>query len=764
MLAKAIVRAHPVKDDGQADLATVLKETETDQDGKYTLSVPTTPGKLYVIRISAKADGSTTQKDEITGQAQALPASFALRAVVAASASVTKTDLNITPFTEMATAAAEKASGGLTVANKDQAQSNVVQMLGFDPAKVKPTDIANASTDEEKKLAVMLTSVAQLAKDGALGCADQTQAGERVRCVVQKLAESAKIDSTKPGTVGGVNVADKLVEAVNKVVTTPELNQGKVDDKIVNVALGNLKGDGKPAPISNSGDVAAARKLFDELRSSAQALVKPDAGATTGALQKEAERFGAALDSVEAPVMLATHTSSALLGGIQGLIDYKEGLGPNNGGGLYGEVPGGPAQLNAVGCTIYQDEARTVAATSADNARFLGCSVRYGVTAFNDVNQGGKYVLAHVRHRLFITPGSNAGEYSYSARAQAIVCKDTNFCSTGQAFKVYDLQSQPAVDFSGTVKVTVEALRIKSFEIQGELPAKFKDEVSAPKSSADILYNPNGKASFTLKGSRNVIVPATAKKGDVETVNVEGKLAIYKDGAGSLDSELSILTGSQLQSVVVADGSQAREMGGFNLQLLAGTPKAEIEGQFKVSQLVNDKSGKTLTPSEALLSGAVRNKGDDGKAQASFFAGKISASLTGYAQYDDTLPKSATNNYKVSLALDGSLTADQRPQLKLNLGLSSSAWSGANDAKLDGQYKVLNKDKVETLVINLSASQAASDGKASFKLSEATSGLNFATDGKQSVLDLKKGDVKIGVIDLDSSRITFTNGEFWSLN
>jgi len=70
---------------------------------------------------------------------------------------------------------------------------------------------------------------------------------------------------------------------------------------------------------------------------------------------------------------------------------------------------------------------------------------------------------------------------------------------------------------------------------------------------------------------------------------------------------------------------------------------------------------------------------------------------------------------------------------------------------------------VETLVIALNASQNATTGQAGFKLSEATSGLNFLTDGEQSLIDLKKGEVKIGVIDVRNGRITFTNGEFWSL-
>lgn len=760
LLANAIVRAHPVKDDGQPDLSIVLKETVTDQDGRYTLSIPTQPGRLYMVRISAKDDGSTTQKDEITGQAQALPAGFALRAVIQAESSVTKTDLNITPFTEMATAAAIKASGGLTKANKDQAQSNLVQMLGFDPSKVKPTDISAASTDEEKKLAIMLTSVAQLAREGALGCADKTQSGDKIKCVVEKLAEASKPDSTKPGSVGGIDVAAKLVEAVNKVVTTPELNKGKVDDSLVNVALGNLKGDGTPAPVSSATDVAAAKKLFDELRTSASSLLRPDAGATLSALDKEAERFGAALDEVQDPLNMAVKTGSALLSGIQGMIDYSLGKGSVSGNGFLGDVPGGPSYLPAVSCAVYQDADRQVLATAPANGKFLFCAVRYGLTTFNDPAQGGKLVLAHVRQRFFITPGATATEYSYTARSQVFVCKDAStVCGSSSAFSVTSAQTAPATDFSGSIKLALEQDKIKSFEISGDLPAMFKDQVTVPTSAADTLYNPSGKSSLTLKGSRNLILAATAKKGDLETVSLEGKVTVFKDGGSTVDSEISLLTGSQLVNRVVADGSVAREPAAFEINLLAGTPKAQMDGKLRVAGITDSMS----KPTDMQLNGNLRNKNADGSLGLSFFSGAVTAKLSGYELFDEAKPKSATNNYKGTLTLEGALTAEQRPQLKLNLSLSSSAWTGANDAKLDGQYKVLNKDKVETLVIALNASQNATTGQAGFKLSEATSGLNFLTDGEQSLIDLKKGEVKIGVIDVRNGRITFTNGEFWSL-
>ena len=73
--------------------------------------------------------------DELTGTALPAPANLTLRAVVAG---LTTTPMAVTPLTEMAYSIASAASGGLTVANIDAANSAVSAAM-LDGASVLTT-------------------------------------------------------------------------------------------------------------------------------------------------------------------------------------------------------------------------------------------------------------------------------------------------------------------------------------------------------------------------------------------------------------------------------------------------------------------------------------------------------------------------------------------------------------------------------------------------------------------------------------------------
>ncbi|QPF71699.1 hypothetical protein G8A07_01310 [Roseateles sp. DAIF2] len=754
LLANANVSAHPIKD-GQPDLNTTLASATTDANGAYSLKFAAAAGSVYAVRISAKTDGSTTQKDEITGAAQPLPSGFALRALLSAEAASGKAELFVTPFSEMAAAAAAKA--GISKDSLQQAQSNVIQLLGFDPSKVKPADLKSAGSEDEKKLAVMLTSVAQLAAKGELGCAGGASAGDKVKCVVEKLAESSKLDSIKPGKVGDIDVAGKLVAAVGSVLADPKLNNGAVDPAALNIALKNLEGDGKPAPVSDAGAVAAGKTLFTELRSNLTALLAAPSAGAAAPLQAEADKFERAVADVQLPAELLLKDATALVSGVQLYLDYTQRDGKTvSRDGFFDMLPGGPANATGMSCGLYQDTDRLVLATAVANARYIGCSARYHARLINDPAQGGNLVWAYTRHRIFLEPQAD-GSFSYSARARKVICKTkTALCGANGAASQSDPQSAPATDFAGKISVTQQDYRIKSFSISGELPAMFR------KDSFD-LYNPQGKGVIALSGSRNVILGASAKAGDLETVALEGKLALYRDGGNTLDSELVIKPESRLVSRVEADGSESRELAELALNLLARNGSAEFEGQFSLGGMMADKSGSVIEPTKLGLKGSLRNKSGDSVSE--FLSGQFSLALQNYAAYDASLPLSASNSYKAQVGFNGSVTAPNRPLLALSLefGRSKSA-DALRDGKLSGQFKTV-VNGAPKLVLSFEASEAKDAAqRSSLRISEAASGLNFAVDGASSLIDLKKGDVKIGVIDLSNGRVTFTNGEFVSLN
>jgi hypothetical protein len=163
LMAGADVSALAVKADGTVD-TTPLATTTTDASGHYTLNFTATKDQPYVIQVKAKDDGSTTHLDEVSGAAQALPAGFAMRALfVPTSTGNVSTSASVTPFSELAVAAAAKAGGGLTAANAAQAVSTVSQLLGFDPTSVTAKDAASAASANEQKLAILLTAASSAA-------------------------------------------------------------------------------------------------------------------------------------------------------------------------------------------------------------------------------------------------------------------------------------------------------------------------------------------------------------------------------------------------------------------------------------------------------------------------------------------------------------------------------------------------------------------------------------------------------------------------
>ena len=72
LLANAIVSAYSVTSGGAK--GALIKSATTDAQGNYTLS-GLTPGALVLLEVTPNPDGSTTMRDEATGQAVPLPVS-----------------------------------------------------------------------------------------------------------------------------------------------------------------------------------------------------------------------------------------------------------------------------------------------------------------------------------------------------------------------------------------------------------------------------------------------------------------------------------------------------------------------------------------------------------------------------------------------------------------------------------------------------------------------------------------------------------------
>jgi hypothetical protein len=762
LMANALVSAHAVGADGSV-AAAALASTTTDAAGKYTLSFAATKDEPVVIRVQAKDDGSTTHLDEVSGTSQALPAGFTMRALFVPNASgAISTSASVTPFSEMAVAAAEHASGGVTAANATQAISTVTQLLGFNPTTVAATTVAAASGTDEQKLAVLLTAVSQLADSGALGC-DSGSAGDKVQCVVQTLADASSTGSIKLAADSGGTVTDvsaALATAVQTVLADPAL-AGEVSSSTLTGVIANLGCSGETcaaAPVAGGGTsdpvanaITSAKLLFAELKSDWASLFSRGgvSSIATGATNAQAWKFREAMTGVQVPAEMAIKDLGALLMGADLYHDYKAGRETSNGRGRATDATATDTawmtgDYNAVGCSLYQDSATTTLATAPANANFIGCRAGY----FVSITSGASgMVTTEWRHGFTITPNAD-GSFGYATRAR----KRVTTCLSGVCTTNLN-EALQANAYAGTLTPSVDGDgHITGFSVTGELPGAFK-------SGATTLANDHH--SWNLSGTRTI---AGFKQ---ETSTLEGSVVAY-NADGSAAGTLTVKSGRSTEIPVTADGHQPSDadpatqgdLATLELDLVWATTAAEFEGVLAATDSAWDKSLTTHIPTQLVLSGALRNIADG--VTTEFVRGVFSVGVEGYAAYDTTQADSAANHLSGTFSFVGTVTAPDRPTLQVTLGAAQN--SHEDDlASLTLQYRSFVAG-APRLAIDVTSSRAA-DGTLSFKLTEASANLSLNwTEGAAST-DLVYGSSQvIGTLVPDTARLTFSDGSFMSLD
>lgn len=774
LMANAEVKVHPVAADGSVDLATTLASTTTDADGKYTLSFTGTKDQPYVVRVSAKADGSTTHRDEVTGTDQALPSGFSMRTIVTPEATGTvTTSASITPFSEMAVAAAAKATGGVTAGNAAQAVSTVTQLLGFDPTKVAATTPAAAATDDQKKLAVMLSAVSQMANSGDLGCATG-DAGDKVKCVVDKLGESVKSDTLKlEGSGEGQtrDVSTVLGNAVNTVLAKPEV-VGTIPGSLLTTVAANLActSNCAAAPTGTTPTVDAqalaisgAKLLFTQMKSDWTALFSRGGASAlaTGAANVQAFKFDQAMRGVQVPVEVMVNDVGTLLTGIDLYKDYKAGrttlISRVRGQGM---VPNeGAPDYNAAGCTLYQDSTALEPATTPENANYIGCGARYYVIRSTTVNG---VVTSEYRHGFTITPKDD-GSFGWQTRARLRQIAGNSTLLANTALQT-DAAGAPIEPFTGTVSPTYTGANMTAFSLEGELPGAFTQ-------GGTTLVN--HKHSVTATGTRTL----SATQPHASTSSITGTL-VAKDASGATLSTLRLKEGLLKTQPVSqdADGNEVAPgsptavdtwggtLSAVTLNLVFSTPAAEFEGLLSMPTSAWDKSGTALQPTELRASGMLRTVSNG--VTSEFLKGSFVAKTTGYDLFDATVAPSATNSHSRSLSFVGEVSAPGRPLLSLSLGAEQLMDSAAGSTpSMTLQYRSI-VNGTPRLVVNLTGSRDAATGLRSLQLTEAGAGLSMRwQDGASSTVDLVHGDSRvIGSVNTRSGVVSFADGSLVSLD
>ena len=195
LLSSADVQVYEVISDGS--LKAIGSKTTTDLNGAY--SIADLPVTTNPVIVKLTTTGSTEMLDEtqslVNGKfvksTSPIKIGTEIRSMLT-SLSATS-ELQITPFSEMAVAAAA-STGKLTTESMASASSLITDSLGFDPFKTKPVNAdATGLTTSQSKLMFLLTAVAIDTKTVCTGDSSG------VSCAIERLNTSAAIEKDNNG-------------------------------------------------------------------------------------------------------------------------------------------------------------------------------------------------------------------------------------------------------------------------------------------------------------------------------------------------------------------------------------------------------------------------------------------------------------------------------------------------------------------------------------------------------------------------------------
>ncbi|MDP1534160.1 MAG: hypothetical protein Q8L92_11345, partial [Rubrivivax sp.] len=704
-----------------------------------------------------------THLDEIAG-AQPLPVGFTMRSlVVPASSGNVSVSATITPFSEMAVAAASRASGGVTATNAAQATSTVAQLLGFNPVAAPAPSTASTATADAQKLAIMLTAVAKMAADSSLGCATGSS-GAKTQCVVTALAAAASTSSIALQN-GSTNVSAVLGNAVTAVLLDPALS-GAVAPSSLTTVVANLgctgsacsaapsTGGTPPGPSATVLAITSAKLFFTQLSTDLNTLFSRGGAKanSAGATNAEGWKFRQAMTGIQVLVDVMAKDLGLLLMAADLHGDYMSGRIPASEasrGRAPGEFDAAPGvnvdAFDAVSCGLYKDADNTVLATTPAEVLQIGCRALYFVAIANGVRR-------EWRHGFSITANSD-GSYSYVTRARlrTVPC-NAPVCTNFNVALQKNTDGSDRAAYAGTLTPTRNASgNITAFSVTGKLPGAF---TSGGTALANEFHEWNLAGTRTISGFKQ------------EISALKGSLSAHGAG-GSLLGTLTLKEGTSLTEIPVtaagtrptgADPARQGTLAGGSLNLVWATPGAEFEGLLSLSDGAWDSTGSSFVPTQVRLTGSARTIA--GLVSTEFVSGSLSATLSGWSTFNSTAADSASNRYMVGLSFVCTASAPNRPKLEVTLG--GSMTSDADDLNsMTMQYRSI-VNGAPKLVIG-AAGARGTDGQWTLALTEASADLKLSWKESDTSSDLFSGNTKIGTLVRSTGLITFTDGSFVSV-
>jgi hypothetical protein len=689
LLKQAIVTAYVINANG---VKTLLDSVTTTDTGAYKL-VGLPAGE--VIEIEVTADANTKMADEATGTDITPAPGFKLRAAKVLGAGTDT--LQVTPYSEMAVAAAEPGLG-LTKERVTGANASVVKYVGVDVVNIVPTfDAKNKPTNSA---GLVLAAVARLAADGTVaGCASTDTQAVKVKCVVDKLAAQGTSDATLSQklddarrTVDTNGVTPPVATQANPVPVSATAKSAIDEAKTLIANVRNVA-----ANLAVKGDPTTLPSRLQAVESALQNTVAPFDDASLSLLGTTADGLQVADD----PTLLG---GFPVLDGVSGRFE----LDP------YGA-------LN-VTCQFFSD-AFVTRSTSFADVKVMGCRVTHKV-----VPPMGAAPAYAIQHRILFIPNPNSSD---QYQIQTSLIKQTGTIGTDGRFQSDNAAVTPLAPLPATVqnayatRVPVLGGGYNSFTFKGSMAPGLNKGQGTPLSArqdVDVALassiNPDGNTKLALKGLFSLI-----------------------DATGATLSSVNLLDTSYLvaQTVVPGDVSHpsinSASVAHLDIQavLLTGV---RVAGSLDLSNIVD--MGNDWNVRDTLFKGVLIDANG-----AELFNGALG--LSDKAGTSDCLG--------CVLTVKGKVLTVGTNFAQINASLSISATSG-DDVALIGSIEQ-GKD---TILIQGRA--VVGDRSATFLSARTPSGVGFTVHPNDTRISLLKGSELLGIFQTGNSRLTFADNSY----
>lgn len=774
LTGNALVRVLAIKpSDGTPDEVNVLATGETNPSGAYTTTAFTVPA-IYVVEVRAKDCADTTvgtgcsfHQDEATNARQYLPTGFKMRAVVTSTPSTQQ--VNVTPLSEIAVAAAASTSGGLTTTNANQAMAMVNTLVGVaDLNTVVPTTLGTAgASNDQIRLAALLAAVSGVASNTAalsgVGCSAQTQGTPAAtKCVVEALAANATVTNYSGGNVAVTTALATQLDAA--VVSHPEASA-----LVVSTKAKLIDDEARPPLPAVATGIGKARAFFEDLTSTVRTLLNSGSAPGQGAFLDQAHRFENSVAGVNFQSETTVNSVELLYTAARLWTEYEHGGTATS--AVIHKALSSPDWFpeSGIKCTLQKANGQDVVpGESPSLVTSTACYADYTLDMVPG-SQTGSFPLvsadyANAYHWFVVTKGNTAGVFNYVARAEFSNLSATYNYQAGELDSItYDSATCPQSsngsctgvrEFIGTVTTTLDsASRLASIHIVGDVPDGWKDDSTlAHGSGSTNLARSRLDVTASLTGT--YVDGTLASNLQSGTLVLSGGNIAYAANGSTEESRLTFGSGSQ-----VAIASDLFQNGTLNLTL--ATPTSKLVGTLTGQRAAN--YGGTVT-----FTGALYNL--DQSETVPFISASLETSVTSSSSYNPELAYSATNYQDGTVRLDAYLTAPSHPKLRLIVAAAGRqtsrdlVWGTKVQDTASGNYIIYNVDGSTRRDVSFVVSYPSLNGRGRVAFSDGANGITFTVvDGVNESNVLASGTT-VGVLNTQNNLLTFSDRSFVSLD